>query len=73
LAFVGFILPCYFFVSFLISNGLDLPLLLRQLLANNIPTSFALDLIITAVAFWVLLREARRSQIGYGWASSWPL
>ena len=44
LAFVGFVLPYYFFVSFLVTNGPDLPLLFDQLFANDISTFFAADL-----------------------------
>jgi hypothetical protein len=36
LAVVGFILPYYFFVSFLIVNGPNLGLLFSQLFANNV-------------------------------------
>lgn len=55
LAIVGFILPYYFFMSFLIENGFDLPLLYGQLFANDISTFFAVDLIITAIVFLVFL------------------
>jgi uncharacterized membrane protein YraQ (UPF0718 family) len=68
LAGIGFVVPYYFFVSFLVQNGLDLPLLLDQLFANNVSTFFAVDLIITAVVFIIfVLKEARRSGITNGW------
>ena len=68
LAIVGFALPYYFFVSFLTAHGLNPQLLFSQLFANNIPSFFAVDLIITAVVFWVFLcREARRWQMGNWW------
>jgi hypothetical protein len=68
LAVVGFVLPYYFFVSFLIANGLDLQLLLEQLFANDISSFFAVDLIISAIVFWVFLyRESRRYQMSNWW------
>jgi hypothetical protein len=68
LAVLGFVLPYYFFVSFLIINGLDLGLLLSQLFANDISTFFAVDLIITAIVFLVfMVREAGRYQIRNWW------
>lgn len=64
LAVLGFVLPYYFFVSFLAENGLDLGLLLSQLFANDISTFFAVDLIITAIVFLVfMVREAGRYQM----------
>jgi len=68
LAFVGFVLPYYFFVSFLVTNGPDLPLLFDQLLANDISTFFAVDLIITAIVFWAFLyRESQRYEVRNWW------
>jgi hypothetical protein len=68
LAVLGFVLPYYFFVSFLIENGLDLGLLLNQLFINDISTFFAVDLIITAVAFLAfVVREAGRYQMRNWW------
>jgi hypothetical protein len=68
LATVGSVLPYYFFVSFLAANGLNLQLLFGQLFANNISSFFAVDLIVTAIVFWIFLyREARRWQMGNWW------
>jgi hypothetical protein len=68
LAIVGLVLPYYFFMSFLIVNGLDLQLFFSQLFANNISTFFVVDLVITAIVFWVFLyQEAQRWQIGNWW------
>ena len=49
LAVIGLVLPYTFFVSFLLENELNLPLLVEQLFANDISTFFVVDLIITAV------------------------
>ena len=68
LAVIGFTLPYYFFVSFLIENGLNLQLFFSQLFANNISTFFAVDLVITAIVFWVFLyRESQRWQMENEW------
>ena len=64
LAVIGFIVPYYFFARFLAAHGLDLPLLLSYLFANNISTFFAVDLIMTAVVFLVFSRqEAQRHKM----------
>ena len=69
LAILGLILPYYFFVSFLVAYGLDLPLLFDQLFANDISTFFAIDLVITAIVFLVFsYRESRRAGMGHWWA-----
>ena len=68
LAAVGWVLPYYFFVSFLVEHGLDLGLLFDQLFANDISTFFATDLAITAIVFWVFLyREKQRWQMENWW------
>jgi hypothetical protein len=69
LAIIGFVLPYYFFISFLVENSLDLQLLFSQLFANNISTFFAVDLIITALVFLLFLsQEAPRYQMANWWA-----
>jgi hypothetical protein len=68
LAVIGFVLPYYFFVSFLIANGLNLQLLFSQLFANNISSFFAVDLMISAIVFWVFLYpESQRYHMGNWW------
>jgi hypothetical protein len=68
LAVAGFVLPYYFFVRFLMAEGLNLQLLFSQLFANNISAFFAVDLIISAIVFWVFLyRESQRYQLSNWW------
>ena len=68
LAVIGWVLPYYFFLPFLVANGLDLRLLVSQLLANDISTFFAVDLIITAVVFLLFsYRESQRLGMGRWW------
>jgi hypothetical protein len=68
LAVIGFVFPYYFLLSFLVENGLDVELLLAQLFANDISTFFAVDLLITAVVFWIFVyREAKRWEMRHWW------
>ena len=68
LAIAGFVLPYYFFVSFLLSYGLDLGALIGQLFASPISTFFAVDLIITALVFLGFsYAESKRVGIGNWW------
>ena len=65
----GLVLPYYFFISFLLEYGFDLPLLIDQLFANDISTVFAVDLLITAVVFLLFsFQEAQTHQMRYWWA-----
>ena len=68
LALLGLLAPYYFFFRFLGADGLDIPLLFNQLFANNISTFFAVDLIISVIAFWVyLIGEASRLHMKNWW------
>jgi Protein of unknown function DUF2834 len=68
LAVAGFILPYYFLISFLTVNGLNLSLLIEQVFGTPGAAFFALDVIVTALAFWVFsYRETRRLQMSHWW------
>ena len=68
LAILGFGLPYFFFSRFLTENGLNLPLFVEQLFANDIATFFVVDLIITAVVLLLYTyREAKRLQMPHWW------
>lgn len=61
LAVIGFITPYYFFISFLLAQGFDARLFLRQLFGTPVSTFFAVDLILSAYAFIVFMgREGSR-------------
>jgi hypothetical protein len=69
LAIIGFLLPYYFLVSFLLENGPNLGLLIDQLFANNISTFFAVDLIITGIVLLVFIyQDAHKLEMGNWWA-----
>ena len=68
LAVLGLLVPYWFFFNFLNVNGLNISLLIQQLFANDISTFFAVDLILSTVAFWVfLLWEANQLQMKNIW------
>ena len=66
LAILGFILPYVFFIRILSENGLNLPLLIEQLMVNDISIFFAVDLVIATVVFWIFAyRESRYRPIPF--------
>lgn len=68
LAVVGLIVPYYFFINHLLAHGLDIVAIIRLPFANPVSTFFAIDLIITAIAFLIFsFRESKRLAIGYWW------
>jgi hypothetical protein len=68
LAFIGLLVPYYFLFKFLGANGLDIPLLLQQLFANNISAFFAVDLVISIIVFWFyIFAEANKLQMKNWW------
>jgi hypothetical protein len=68
-AIVGFAAPYFFFGRFLTTNGLDMALLVDYLLANDISTFFAVDLVISALVFLVWsYREAQRVGMRHWWS-----
>ena len=68
LCVLGLILPYSQFIPWLLQNGLDLPLLCRQLFANQISGFFGLDVIVATLALWVLVfTEGQRHGSRYLW------
>ena len=68
LCVVGAVLPYSLFVPFLLENGLDLRLVVDQLFANRISGSFALDVIVSSIVFWVFVFvEGRRAGVTRLW------
>lgn len=69
LCVVGAVLPYSLFVPFLLEHGLDFRLIVEQMFANRISGSFALDVIVSSVVFWVFLAvERNRVRVGNLWA-----
>ena len=68
LAIAGIVGPYYFFLSFLMTYGLDRKAFFGQLFGTPISTFFASDLLISCVVFLVFLRqEAARHAVGHRW------
>ena len=68
LSIVGFILPYSQFVPFITNNSLDLFLFWSQLFANQISSTFALDVFVSSVVFWIFVfKEGKRLQMKFLW------
>jgi hypothetical protein len=68
LAVLGFIIPYYFLISFLVTYGLNAQLFFKQLVGTPISTFFAVDLLLSSVVFMVYSgREAGRYSMKYSW------
>ncbi|MBN2111430.1 MAG: DUF2834 domain-containing protein [Methanosarcinaceae archaeon] len=87
LCVAGFILPYFYFTSYLLENGMNVPLLIEQLLANDISIFFATDLIISAVLLLVFIltetkhlnlqhlcfQPSQHCWLGFPWTAPVPL
>ena len=68
LCVVGAIVPYAVFLPWLAAHGLDVPLLIHEIFANRAAASFAADVILASVAFWVfVVTEGRRAGIPRLW------
>jgi Terpene cyclase DEP1 len=68
LAAIGFVVPYFFFLSFLATHGPDGKAFLQELFGTRISTFFAVDLLLSSVVFVRFLRrEAARHSIGSWW------
>lgn len=68
LAVLGFIVPYFFFVRFLLANGLDGSKFARQLFGTPISCFFAADLLLACVVFALFMRdEAKRCHMPRRW------
>lgn len=70
LCVLGFALPYYFFIPFVLANGLNVSLLIRQLFANQVAAFFGTDVIVSSLVLWAFIfQETRRRQIRHWWLS----
>jgi hypothetical protein len=68
LCVIGAALPYSQFLMFLGENGLDPSLIVEQLFANRISAFFGLDVIVSAIALWVMIVvDGRRRGITHLW------
>jgi hypothetical protein len=61
-AVLGTVLPLSQLLPFVAQNGVDLPLLFRQLFQNNISAFFGLDVIVSSVGLWLFVFSEGRRQ-----------
>lgn len=67
---LGFALPYYFFIPFVLSHGLDIPLFISQLFENQISAFFGADVIVSSFVLWAFIfHETRKRQIRLWWLS----
>lgn len=68
LAFIGAILPYSQFIPWVAENGLNLPLLFRELFSTRVGAFFGLDVLVSAVA---LIAFIRRESAKLKWRLPW--
>lgn len=67
-AILGTVLPLSYLAPFLAAHGLDLPLLFKQLFANNISAFFGVDVFVSGVTLWFFVfSEGRRLGMRHLW------
>ncbi len=57
LCVLGLVLPYWQFVPWVLANGLNMPLFVRQLFANRIGGFFGMDVLVSAMALLVFTRR----------------
>ena len=67
-AVLGIVLPYYHLIPFLLNEGLNLSLFTEQMFANAVSSTFAVDLLISSLVFWIFTEyEGRRLAITHRW------
>jgi lysylphosphatidylglycerol synthetase-like protein (DUF2156 family) len=67
-AILGAVVPLSYLFPFLATNGLDLPLIFKQLFQNNISAFFGVDVIISALTLWLFVyAEGHRQRMKHLW------
>jgi len=68
LCVLGAVLPLWQLAPWLAANGLDVPLLFRQLFANHVSAFFGVDVIVSAVVLAVFVwAEGSRVRVRLRW------
>ena len=68
LCVLGFALPYYFFVPFVLDHGLDVPLFVSQLFDNPISSFFGVDVIVSSLVLWAFIYfETRKRPVKLWW------
>jgi hypothetical protein len=70
LCLIGLIVPYYFFVPYVLNNGLSIPDILQQLFLNPVSSFFGTDVIVSSLVLWVYIyHETRSRRIPLWWLS----
>jgi hypothetical protein len=65
---LGVALPYYFFVPFILENGLNIPLFVSQLFANQVSAFFGADVIVSSFVLWTFIyQETRKHHVRFWW------
>lgn len=68
LALVGTVVPYYYIIPFFVEYGIDIPLFFELLFANSVSQFFAIDLVISSVAFLLWsYTDAKKNKIPGWW------
>jgi hypothetical protein len=59
LCVVGIVLPYWQFIPWLIANGMNFSLFFQQLFASRISSFFAMDVLVSAIALMIFVRQER--------------
>jgi hypothetical protein len=63
-AIIGTVIPCIFFFNFIQQNGINFPLFINELFANNAAGGFAADLLISSFVFWIFMFQQQKRAHG---------
>jgi hypothetical protein len=67
-AIAGTVVPWWFFGHFVAAEGLNIPLFVSELFANNPAAGFSADVLISAMVFWVWAYvDSQQHQIKRWW------
>lgn len=70
-AVIGFMVPYYFLISFLVTYGLSVQLFFKQMFGTPISAFFVADLLLSCVVFMMYSgREAGRYAMKHTWIST---
>ena len=68
LCVLGVVLPYYFFIPFVLENGLNLPLIFSQVFANQIAAFLGADVIVSSFVLWTFIyHETRKRRVRLWW------
>jgi hypothetical protein len=67
---IGTIIPYYFFLPFIIRYGLNIPLIITKLSANNVSLFFGLNVLITTIIFITyIIYDQKKIKVEFFWFS----